>query len=79
MRFLKQRWVIVALAVAATAVFIIYGWPKLKTAFTKSPTNGANGALPPANGNGATGPGTVQPGFASLQSRLVGPVTASSN
>lgn len=76
MRFLKQRWVIVALAVAATAVFIVYGWPKLKTAFNKSKTsNGGNGGTTPANGNGTT----TQPGFASLQSRLLGPVTASSN
>lgn len=79
MRFLKQRWVIVALAVAATAVFIVYGWPKLKTAFNKPKNgnggNGGNGGTIPANGNGTTN----QPGFASLQSRLLGPVTASSN
>jgi len=75
MRFLKQRWVIAALAVAATTLFIIYGWPKLKEAFNKKNASVGNGGTTPANGT-TTG---QQPGFASLQSRLIGPVMQSSN
>ncbi|MCB0534435.1 MAG: hypothetical protein KDD14_19700 [Saprospiraceae bacterium] len=65
-RFFKQRWVIAALAVAATLLFIKYVYPKLrKTQTVNQTTTPETGAPPPP-------PQT-------LRSRLVGNVTASVN
>ncbi len=68
MRFFKQRWVIAALAVVATLLFIQYVYPKIKKASPGSST-------PPANANPVASTPVVQ----SLKSRLVGPVSASAN
>ncbi len=62
-RFLKQRWVLVALAVAATLLFIKFVYPKIRK---MSP------ATVPQNDQGA-------PAQQSLQSRLIGSVTAYQN
>lgn len=64
-RFFKQRWVIAALAVAATLLFIKYVYPKLrKTQTVNQTTTPDTGAPPPPQ---------------TLRSRLVGNVTASVN
>ena len=68
MRILKQRWVIAVLAVGATLLFITYVYPKIKKA-TAGKVPGTNTATDPS-------PAPVLP---SLKSRLVGPVSASSN
>lgn len=70
MRILKQRWVIAVLAVGATLLFITYVYPKIKKA-TAGKVQGTNTTDPsPASG---------APVLQSLKSRLVGPVSASSN
>ena len=69
MHFLKQRWVIAVLAVGATLLFITYVYPKIKK------TSASTGGSTPANANPAANTPAVQ----SLKSRLVGPVSASSN
>lgn len=63
-RFFKQRWVIAALAVAATLLFIKYVYPKLRKTQTANQT---------------TTPDTGAPPQQTLQSRLVGNVRASVN
>ncbi len=70
MRILKQRWVIAVLAVGATLLFITYVYPKIKKAFA--------GKVPGTNTTDPS-PATGAPVLQSLKSRLVGPVSASSN
>ena len=70
-RILKQRWVIAVLAVGATLLFITYVYPKIKKATSKG-----GAAIPPAKD---TNPAPGAPASQSLKSRLVGPVSASSN
>ena len=70
MRILKQRWVIAVLAVGATLLFITYVYPKIKKT-----AKGGGQSLPPATDKKSTDAPVLQ----SLKSRLVGPVSASSN
>ncbi|MBK8924264.1 MAG: hypothetical protein IPM81_22695 [Saprospirales bacterium] len=71
MRILKQRWVIAVLAVGATLLFITYVYPKIKKATA--------GKVPGTNTTTDPSPATGAPVLQSLKSRLVGPVSASSN
>lgn len=66
MKFLKQRWVIAVLAIAATALVIFVVLPKLKMAKKKDTTN----PVPPAT-IPSTATGTAQ--------RLVGAVQYAPN
>ncbi len=71
MRILKQRWVIAVLAVGATLLFITYVYPKIKKATSKG-----GAPIPPGKD---TNPAPAAPVLQTLKSRLVGPVSASSN
>ena len=79
MPFLKQRWVLVLLAVGGTLLFIYYLYPKLKKSAA-----GTSAVIPatPGPGSAAGTDNVVTPAGAlqrSLGSRLSGPVKATMN
>lgn len=67
MRFIKQRWVLIAVVAGATALFIIYGLPKINKMSQKAGTK--------TNAPSTTAEEPKQ----TLQSRLIGNVTLSGN
>ncbi len=67
MRFLKQRWVLIAVVAGVTALFIIYALPKIKKMSQKASSTDPKATT------------TAEEPKQTIQSRLIGNVTLSGN